>query len=339
MIVYRMATPGFSLKENLLTGTALGLLLSSLLIGFDIAFRRCNLRAFNIAIVGLFIGYLMGKALVLVFNTFIDIGSLSFAFPNSSLEVIRVSLFLGGTYLGTITTLKASDELYISLPFVRFSPGAPKIKLLLTDISALADSRIIDIAATGFLDRRLVIPRFLLKETSYLAEIGDEASKAKAKKVIDSAKKLKEIPHLEVKWNDTDFPEVQDTNGKFIRLAKLLDADILSADMARIQNFLPDDIRILNLHTLSNSLKPITQRGESLKIKIQRHGKEPCQGIGYLDDGAMVVVNGGGKYIGEMIDAQVLSVKHTSSGRMIFCNACDEEAALTDFLEHSAHVP
>ena len=86
-----------------------------------------------------------------------------------------------------------------------------------------------------------------------------------------------------------------------------------------------EGIKIINLHTLSNALKPLMQAGEFIKIKIQRYGKEPRQGVGYLDDGTMVVVNGGGKFIGDVIDAQVLSVKHTSSGRMVFCNACDEE--------------
>ena len=92
-----------------------------------------------------------------------------------------------------------------------------------------------------------------------------------------------------------------------------------------------EGIKVVNLHTLSNALKPLMQAGEFIKIKIQRYGKEHRQGVGYLEDGTMVVVNGGGKYIGETIDAQVLSVKHTSSGRMVFCNSCDEESLSQDF--------
>ena len=82
-----------------------------------------------------------------------------------------------------------------------------------------------------------------------------------------------------------------------------------------------EGVQIINLHSLSNALKPLMETGEMIKIKVQRYGKEPRQGVGYLDDGTMVVINGGGNFIGEVIDAQVLSVKHTSSGRMIFCNA------------------
>ena len=136
---------------------------------------------------------------------------------------------------------------------------------------------------------------------------------------------------LEVRFNDTDFPDVKDIQSKLIRLARLVDANILSADISKIQMASIEGIRIINLHTLSNALKPLMQAGEFIKIKIQRFGKEPRQGVGYLDDGTMVVVNGGGKFISETIDAQVLSVKHTSSGRMVFCNACDEEGLSDDF--------
>lgn len=117
---------------------------------------------------------------------------------------------------------------------------------------------------------------------------------------------------------------------KLIRLARLQDANIMTADINRVQQAMIDGIRIINLHLLANALKPITQTGEFLHIKIQRYGKEPRQGVGYLEDGTMVVVNGGAEFIGETIKTQVLSVKHTSSGRMIFCNAMDESLGLEE---------
>ncbi len=114
---------------------------------------------------------------------------------------------------------------------------------------------------------------------------------------------------------------------KLLHLARLLDASIITADLNKIQQSSAEGVRIINIHGLSNALKPITQNGELLNIKIQRYGKEPRQGVGYLDDGTMVVVNGGAEYIGDTIKAQVLSVKHTSSGRMIFCNTTEEQLA------------
>lgn len=319
--------------ENALWGIFLGSLFGLALMGFDFLFRRFNLRSFNIAIVGLFVGYLMGEALVLIFKAILDISALSITFQTHTLEIIKIMLFLFGTYLGTLMTLKASDEFCISIPFIKFSQLAQKKKDLLVDNSALSDARLIDLAATGLLDHQLILPRFLIKELYASAEIGDETSKTKARRSLDVIKKLEAAPNLHIRFSETDFPEVKEVQGKFIRLARLLDSNILSADISRIQTATLEGIQVINLHALSNALKPLTQTGEFIKIKIQRYGKEPRQGVGYLEDGTMVVVNGGGKHIGEVIDAQVLSVKHTSSGRMVFCNACDEEGNFHDYSE------
>jgi uncharacterized protein YacL len=105
----------------------------------------------------------------------------------------------------------------------------------------------------------------------------------------------------------------------------MIDADLLTADISRIEQASIEGVRIINIHTLSNALKPLTHSGETLTIKVQRYGKEPRQGVGYLEDGTMVVINGGADFIGETIKTHVLSVKHTSSGRMIFCNALEDE--------------
>jgi uncharacterized protein YacL len=320
---------------NALIGIGLGMLFSFVLIGFDILFKRFNLRSFNIAIIGIFIGYLMGQALVLVFDAVLDISRISIVLQPQTLEVIKIALFLFGTYLGTIMTLRAADELYVSIPFVKFAPTAQKKKDLIIDSSVLSDARIIDASATGLLDHQLIAPRFIIKELYALAEIGDEIAKSKARRSLDVIKKLEAIPELDLRFNDTDFPEVKDTHGKLVRLARLLDANILTADISRVQMSSIEGIRIINIHSLSNALKPLMQAGEYIKIKVQRYGKEPRQGVGYLDDGTMVVVNGGGNYIGEVIDAKVLSVKHTSSGRMIFCNACDDETLSNEYEDES----
>lgn len=333
MTTFMISSPTGTFMGNTFVGILLGLIFGGLLIGFDITFKRFNLRSFNIAIIGIFIGYLMGQALVLVFDAILEISRISIILQPQTLEIIKIALFLFGTYLGTIMTLRASDELYVSIPFVKFSPTTEKKKDLIIDSSVLSDARIIDVATTGLLDHQLVIPRFVIKELYAMAEIGDEFTKAKARRSLEVIKKLEAVPELELRFNDTDFPDVKETQGKLLRLARLLDANLLTADISRIQMASIEGIRVINIHTLSNALKPLMQAGEFIKIKIQRYGKEPRQGVGYLDDGTMVVVNGGGNYIGEMIDAKVLSVKHTTSGRMIFCNAVDEENLSEEYEE------
>ncbi len=333
MTLFMLSSPTGASHTNALVGIIIGLLFGSLLIGFDMMFKRFNLRSFNIAVIGIFIGYLMGQALVLVFDAVLEISRISVILQPQTLEIVKIALFLFGTYLGTIMTLRASDELYVSIPFVKFAQAAQKKKDLIIDSSVLSDARIIDVAATGVLDHQLIIPRFVIKELYAQSEIGDEITKSKARRSLEVIKKLETIPGLEVRFSDTDFPDVKEIQGKLIRLARLLDGNILTADITRVQMASIEGVRIINIHALSNSLKPLMQAGEFIKIKVQRYGKEPRQGVGYLDDGTMVVINGGGNFIGELIDAKVLSVKHTSSGRMIFCNAVDEEGIAHEFEE------
>ena len=325
MTIYMHSSPTGNTFGNTMIGILLGLVFGSILIAFDLAFRRFNLRSFNIAIVGIFLGYLMGQALLLIFSAILDISAISVVLQPQTLEIIKIAIFLFGVYLGTLMTLRSSDELYVSIPFVRLTQAAQKKKDLIVDVSVLADPRIIDLASTGILDQQLILPRFVIKELYAQAEMGEELSKGRAKRSLDVIKKLEAVPHLELRYNDTDFPEVKDLMGKIVRLARLLDANILSADISRVQMATIEGITVVNIHALSNALKPLMEGGELIKIKIQRFGKEPRQGVGYLEDGTMVVVNGGGDYIGETIEARVLSVKHTTSGRMIFCNVADEE--------------
>lgn len=318
MITY---VAGAEMQPGMLTylwGTLLGLVTGGILIGLDLLFKKFHLRFFNAAILGLFFGYLMALALILILNAIVQIAHLQS--DHYFIEFVKIFIFLFATYLGVMMTLRATDEMYISIPFVKFAPTAQKTNDILLDSSALGDPRLVDLAATGLFDHRLVCPRFLLKELYKQEEDADEQTKIRAQRGLDVIAKLVALPSLHLRYQETDFPEVKDLFVKTVRLARLLDADILSADVNKTQVPQLEGVRLINIHTLSHILKPLMQRGEFLKIKIQREGKEKQQGIGYLKDGTMVVVNGGGDFIGKTIRTSVLSVKHTTSGRIIFCN-------------------
>lgn len=303
---------------NLAIGILSGTALAGLLIIGDNYFKRFSLKAFNICTLGLLFGYLMGTALIWVLGALLgDVLSSEAFIP------LRYGIYLVTTYLGLVMTLRGVDELHLSIPFVQFKQANHKKKDILVDVSILSDPRIIDLAASGLLNHQLIIPRFALNELYALSEESDEGIKSKARRALEVAKKLESIPMLDLRYVDTDFPELKDPMAKLIRLARFLDTNIITSDINRIQSSSVEGVRIINIHMLSNALKPITQTGELINIKIQRFGKEPRQGVGYLDDGTMVVINGGAEFIGETIRAQVLSVKHTSSGRMIFCNTVD----------------
>lgn len=324
MTAYQVGRPEGYTVVNAALGVGAGLLLGAALIGFDLLFKQFNLRTFNIAVVGIFCGYLMGRGLVLILSTVLDISAASVYLSPQVLEVSKIILFLFGVYLGTLTALRAADEFYVSIPFVKFSVQAHKKKDLLLDASVLADARIIDLAASGLLDHHLILPRFLIKDLHSQADAADDGIRTRAKRSLEVVKKLEATPGLNLRYHDADFPDLKDLMSKTVHLARLLDAHILTADISRMQTSSIEGVRIINLDTLSNALKPLMQAGEQIRIKIQRYGKEPRQGVGYLENGTMVVVNGGGQYIGEAIDVRVLSVKHTASGRMVFCNAVDE---------------
>jgi uncharacterized protein YacL len=330
MSVYMTGRPG-NVFVNLLYGGGIGAVFGFTLLAFSYYFRKFNLRSFNILVIGIFFGYFLGLGLTLIFDGILEIsrstvtGEVLENLDDRVTEMIKVGLYLFGIFLGCLLTLRAADELYVSIPFVKFTPLAQKKKDIILDVSVLKDVRIIDLAASGLLDSHLVIPRFIMKDLYASAETGDETRKFQARRCLEVVKKLEINTELDVRFNDTDFPEASDLANKMIRLARLLDANILSADVTKVQMATIEGVKIVNIHTLSNALKPLTQSGETIHIKVQRYGKEPRQGVGYLEDGTMVVINGGGNYIGQTIEANVLSVKHTSSGRMIFCNVLDDE--------------
>lgn len=321
---YTISQTNLDPSTNLtLIGAFCGLAFGVAVISLDTWFGRLNLRAFNVAALGLFFGYLMGEAIMLVFQAALNTNIVQLA-PAVTTGV-RAAVFLGSCYFGMVMTARTSEELYLSIPFIKFKPGSQLKKDLLIDSSALSDPRLLDLATTGLIDQELIVPRYLARELQEQVDSNEEVIRSKARRSLDALKKLEVITALEMRYTDTDCPDVKDPVAKILKLARLLDANILTAEMSRSQQTAADGPRIINLNVLSQALKPLSQTGELLNIKIQRYGKEPRQGVGYLDDGTMVVVNGGAEFIGESIRTQVLSVKHTTSGRMIFCNALDCE--------------
>ena len=323
--------PGGFNFTNVIIGSVSGLAFSSLLLLADFLLKGSNLRTLNIMLIGLMIGYLLGEGVVLIWNTALTLSGI--ALVEEAATLIRTTLFFVSVYFGIILAIRASEEFYFSIPFIKFKATAQKKKDLLADWTILSESRILDLASSGLLDDYLIMPKFMMKDLYIMLESSDENTKNKAKRCLEMLKKLETIPSLELRYSEIDFPEMGDSSLKLIQLARHIDANIITSDLSRFQQGATEGIRIINIQMLSNILKPIT--GEQLSIKVQRFGKEPRQGVGYLDDGTMVVVNGGAEFIGATIKAHVLSVKHTTSGRMIFCNVAEELLDSTSPLNHT----
>lgn len=304
-------------------GILAGALFAAGTIGCEMLLKQFNLRMFNLLALGLLFGYFMGEIALVISSTAME-ASL-FEISEEAYNLIKGSLFLMACYFGMVLTLRAAQELYFTIPFVRFQASEQKRKEILLDISILSDPRLVDLAHSGLLDEQLIMPRFALQELQAQAESNDEGIKARARKSLETIRKLELLKGLDLRYADAEGADGKEYPGKLITMARHLNANILTAECSKVQQSELEGIKIININLLSHTLKPLTAAGEHLQIKIQRYGKEPRQGVGYLDDGTMVVVNGAAEYIGETIKAIVLSIKHTSSGRMIFCNAIESE--------------
>jgi uncharacterized protein YacL len=198
------------------------------------------------------------------------------------------------------------------------------IRKLIPDQSALEDGRIIDLARTGLFDGQIIVPTFLPAELRVLAESNDETTRTKARRALEVLRKLESMPRVGLQSKDLPIPDSGELHGKILQCAKTLHASLLTNEMPSCRSDADQDM-YLAVDTIASALRPPIPKGEVLSIKIQRLGKEPKQGIGYLEDGTMVIVNGGGDYLGRSVRTQVLSQKYSSSGKIIFCNVREED--------------
>jgi uncharacterized protein YacL len=235
-----------------------------------------------------------------------------------ALILVLLCSFITITYFGLQTVpLLRSEE-------TGSKAQAAATRKFVLDQSALEDGRIIDLARTGLFDGQIIIPAFLPQELKTQSEVGDETSKARARRALESLRRLESLPRFTMQSKEIPVIDTCDLNEKLALTAKRLNATLLTNEMPTGR---PDGEQGLYLavDTIASALRPAIPKGEVLTIKIQRLGKEPKQGIGYLEDGTMVVVNGGGDYLGRGVRTQVLSQKYSSSGKIVFCNVREED--------------
>ena len=186
------------------------------------------------------------------------------------------------------------------------------------DTSVIIDGRIADIAETGFLDGILVLPQFVLRELQLVADSADSLKRNRGRRGLDVMQRIQKMASVTVQIVEDDFPSVREVDLKLIELAKLYEAKIVTNDFNLNKVAQLQGVEVLNINELANALKPIVLPGELMKVFILKEGKEYNQGVAYLDDGTMVVVDNARKMIGKTIDVSVTSVLQTTAGKMIF---------------------
>lgn len=189
------------------------------------------------------------------------------------------------------------------------------------DTSVIIDGRVLDIVKTGFLEGQLVVPQFVLAELRHIADSGDQLRRARGRRGLDVLQKLQK--EVSILVDETDYPDTTEVDVKLLRLCRDQGGTVITNDYNLNKVAGVTGIRVLNINDLSNAVKPMLMAGEELTVQIQREGKEPGQGVAYLDDGTMVVVENGRRYVGETIAVIVTTVLQTSAGRMIFTKTAE----------------
>ncbi len=292
-------------------GLAIGLGMGGLLIAIDEMLQGFSLRAFSAASFGLglgsFIAWLVDRSQLFEFA------------EENTRWLIRLGLFLSFGYLGMILAIRSNKEDFsLIIPYIRFAPQNKPVNLLLLDTSVIIDGRIADLIEVKFLEGIVVVPRFVLYELQQIADSNDPLRRARGRRGLDILTRIRNNPKNEIKIHEADIPEETTVDSKLVRLARMLGAKLFTNDynlgkIAELQS-----VPHVNLNELATYLKMVLLPGESLSLKIVREGKDKGQGVGFLNDGTLVVVNHAEALIGQQVEVQVASVLQTGAGKMIF---------------------
>jgi uncharacterized protein YacL len=294
-----------------LLGMMMGFGFGGLMIAVDEMLKGFSLRAFSATTFGL----LLGTVVALL----VDSSGLFANAPDNVRWLIRLGLFLSFGYIGIILAMRSNKEDFsLIIPYVRFAPQNKPDNLLLLDTSVIIDGRIADLIETRFLEGLIVVPRFVLKEIQQIADSTDAIKRARGRRGLEMLNRLQRNEHTEVRIHDGDYPEDKEVDVKLIHLARNLNARLFTNDYNLAKFAELQQINYVNLHEIAKCLKVILLPGETLQLKIVREGRDKGQGLGYLPDGTMVVVNNGQSHIGQQIEVQVQTLLQTGAGVIVF---------------------
>ena len=292
-------------------GMLIGFGFGGLLIAIDEMLKGFSLRAFSAASFGMMLGALLAWL--------IDRSQLFIFADEATQWLLRLSLFVCFGYIGMILAMRSNKEdFYLIIPFVRFASQSRSENLLLLDTSVIVDGRIADLIEANFLEGVVVVPRFVLKELHQIADSKDPIKRARGRRGLDMLSRIQRNSRIEVKIHEADVPEEADVDAKLVKLARLLEARLYTNDFNLGKMCELQKVPYVNLSTLAQILKPVILPGEAFSLKIAREGKEKGQGVGYLNDGTMVVVNQAQHLLGQQVDVQVLSLLQTGAGVIVF---------------------
>lgn len=302
-------------------GLALGLFFGLLALVLEEQLKRVPSRVIVSGILGFVLGLVLARVLLNALSPFL------LPLPGPLVLVMNGVLILAGGYVGASLAIEKGRDFHLQ-SFVRLlkeQPTARAYKIL--DTSVIIDGRISDICETGFLEGTLVIPQFILRELQHIADSSDPLKRNRGRRGLDILQKIQKNVDVHVEISDMEFPEIRDVDAKIVALAKALNAKIITNDFNLNKVAELHGVAVLNINELANAVRPVVLPGEEIRVYVLKEGKEYNQGVAYLDDGTMVVIDNGRRYIGQTIDVCVTSVLQTTAGRMIFSRLKEEAEA------------
>jgi uncharacterized protein YacL len=298
------------LPIGLPTNIGFALVLAGLVVLFESRLRETSITRVLGALIGCAIGLAIARA--------IGSGLFWANHGDRRVEFLQSFILIVLPYLGLVLGGKHGEWLEPARLITLFRAAGPERRYKILDTSVIIDGRIADVCETGFIDGTLVIPQFVLKELQLVADSGDSLKRNRGRRGLDILQKVQKMSGIEVSISDLDFPDVREVDLKLIELARALQGKIVTNDFNLNKVAQLRGVDVLNVNELANSLKPVVLPGEIMKVFILKEGKEYNQGVAYLDDGTMVVVDNARKMISKTIDIVVTSVLQTTAGKMIF---------------------
>ncbi len=298
---------GLHIAQDAIVGAAIG----AAVVVFEMRLRQVSLKRLIGAAAGSVLGIFGAYLFSIVIRNSIA--------PGSTQAFLQLMVMLFMAYVGLVVGGNKGDLLNLSaLGGIFGGEKQAKKTYKILDTSVIIDGRIADIAETGFIDGILVIPQFVLRELQLVADSADSLKRNRGRRGLDILQRVQKIATLNVQIVETDYPSVREVDMKLIELAKEMEGKIVTNDFNLNKVAQLQGVEVLNINELANSLKPIVLPGEAMRVFILKEGKEYNQGVAYLDDGTMVVVDNARKLIGKTIDIAVTSVLQTTAGKMIF---------------------
>lgn len=300
----------------LLTAFAIGAGTGGLILIAEQSLRKCSFGTIVGGTAGLMVGLVLTGLVEWVGSVIFDVEA--FLFHSGGLV-----LLLGLPYLGLMLGARLGKDGLSGPPKTAEHP-LPTSNNKILDTSVIIDGRVADLCETGFMEGTFLVPQFILQELQHIADSSDSLKRARGRRGLDVLNKIQKMVDVDVRIIEDDFAHVKDVDSKIVVLAKKLGAKVITNDLNLNKVAELQGVRVLNINELCNALKPIVLPGETIRVFVLKEGKEAGQGVAYLDDGTMIVVDNAKRCIGRNVDVVVTSVLQTTAGRMIFTRLKEE---------------